>query len=259
MITSTSQRLSWFWQISKQGLDLLFPPICVGCQKAGYYLCAVCAQKVEPVGHAICARCGTIQHEPTDECLDCQLRLDSPLRFTRTATRHIGPMRHGIHHLKYENCPELAPLLARYLVTMFAQSPWQTMYNTLDGVVPVPLHRTRLAERGYNQTELLASAFCRQVHLPLYPAWLERTRATHSQVGLNAHQRQANVEGAFLANYAVRGKTILLLDDVYTTGATLRGAAAAAIAAGAIAVYGLALATPVALNRVAGEIPLSNS
>ncbi len=252
MITSTPQRLSWFWQIGKQGLDLLFPPICVGCQQAGHYLCAVCAQTVEPIGHAICARCGTVQHAPTDQCLDCQLRLNSPLRFTRTATRYVGPMRQGIHHLKYENCPELAPLLARYLVTMFAQTPWLAIYSTLDGVVPVPLHANRLAERGYNQTELLASAFCQQVQLTLHPDWLVRTRATLSQVRLNAHQRQANVDGAFQAHPDIQNKTILLIDDVYTTGATLRGCATAAITAGATAVYGLTLATPVAKHMGIG-------
>ncbi|MCX6044394.1 MAG: ComF family protein [Chloroflexi bacterium] len=248
MIRSTPQHLSWFWQISKQCLDLLFPPVCVGCQQAGHHLCAACAQKVEPVGQAICDRCGTVQHTPIAECLDCQLRLDSPLVFTRTATRYVGAMRQGIHHLKYENCPELAPLLARYLVTMFAQTPWPAIYNRLDGVVPVPLHAARRAERGYNQTELLATAFCQQVQLPLRAEWLKRTRATQSQVHLNAHQRQANVEGAFQAQPQIKNKTILLIDDVYTTGATLRGCAAAAMAAGATAVYGLTLATPIAIN-----------
>ena len=252
MITRTPQSLSWLWQIGKQSLDLLFPPACVGCQQAGHYLCSDCAQKVEPIGSAICAHCGTVQRAATPACLDCQLILDSPLQFTRIATRHSGPMRQGIHHLKYENRPELAPLLARYLVTVFAYSPWQAIYSQLDGVVPVPLHRERLAERGYNQTGLLAKAFCQQVQLPLYTNWIARTRSTRSQVGLNAQQRQANVDGAFQADQHIYNKTIVLVDDVYTTGATLRGCAAAAIAAGATAVYGLALSTPVDMHRLTG-------
>jgi len=167
------------------------------------------------------------------------------MHLIRAAARHAGPLRQGIHHLKYENRPELAPLLARYLVATFAQSPWYELHSTLDGVVPVPLHRDHLAVRGYNQAELLAAAFCQQVKIPLYIDWIERERSTRSQVGLNAEERQLNVDNAFVAHHQVENKVILVIDDVYTTGATLRACAAAALAAGATAVYGLALAAPV--------------
>ena len=172
-----------------------------------------------------------------------------PLQLIRAAAHHAGPLRQGIHHLKYENQPELAPLLARYLVATFAQAPWQAIHAKVDGVVPVPLHRDHLAARGYNQAELLAAAFCQQVQLPLYIDWVERERSTRSQVGLNAQERQINVDNAFVAHHQVENKVILLVDDVYTTGATLRACAAAALAAGATAVYGLALAAPVQVNE----------
>jgi ComF family protein len=139
---------------------------------------------------------------------------------------------------------ELAPALAPYLVAAFLLDPWPLFYTQIDGVIPVPLHAERRRQRGYNQAELLARAFCQQVRLPLEPTWLERTRLTHSQVGLHRHARQANVANAFCATSVVRNKRILLIDDVSTTGATLNACATAALMAGARAVYAMALATP---------------
>jgi ComF family protein len=111
--------------------------------------------------------------------------------------------------------------------------------------VPVPLHPQRLEERGYNQSALLATTFCGAVGLPLQLAWLERVRETRQQVELGPSERHANVEGAFYATEAVAGQRLLLIDDVYTTGSTLRACAAAALTAGAAVVYGLTLAQPV--------------
>jgi ComF family protein len=151
-------------------------------------------------------------------------------------------LREAIHAFKYENRPELGPSLARYLVAAFAQAPWPGV--VLDAVVPVPLHVERLAERGYNQAERLATPFGAATGLPVVPDWLARTRFTQQQVGLGPVERQANVDGAFTAATAVAGRQLLLIDDVLTTGATLRAAAQAARAAGAVAVYGLTLALP---------------
>lgn len=155
-----------------------------------------------------------------------------------------------IHAFKYEQRPELAVPLARYLVALVQTLPWRQTFPSVDGVVPIPLYSARQQERGYNQAELLAGAFCHGiqlchgVQLPLCSAWLVRQRSTHSQVGLTAMERQRNVEDAFVATNAVVGKRLLLIDDVFTTGATMRACAQAALDAGAHAVYGLALACP---------------
>jgi ComF family protein len=135
-------------------------------------------------------------------------------------------------------------VLARYLVAMLMDAPWAAAYRAVDGVVPVPLYAQRQQERGYNQAELLADAFCKQAQLPLRASWLTRIRATHTQVGLSATARRANVQAAFQAEPTVQGKRLIVLDDVYTTGATLRACAQALLAAGATQVYGLALACP---------------
>lgn len=231
-------------QLSTALLDLFFPPHCVACHKPGAPVCAACAQAVQPVGATICDGCGRPQPFAVRQCTQCQQQETTPLQGVRIAALYTSPLREMIHAFKYNQQPELAVPLARYLVALVQSYPWQGVFQSIDGVVPVPLYRARYQERGYNQAELLASAFCRSVQYPLCSAWLVRQRSTHSQVGLTAAERQHNVQDAFVAANTVLGKRILLIDDVYTTGATLRACAQAALNAGAIAVYGLVLACP---------------
>jgi len=121
-----------------------------------------------------------------------------------------------------------------------------------DVMIPVPLHRERQQQRGYNHAYLLAEVCAAHVGIPLRNDILVRHRATPAQVGLNYDERRQNVAGAFLctsafATGALAGRTILLVDDVSTTGATLEACASALYAAGAHTVWGLVLARP--MNR----------
>lgn len=243
-MATITQALHWCNHHYQQSKDLLFPPQCVVCQGWGHFLCPTCAQSAEPVGDSICARCGQPQPTPTICCPNCYRQTESSLQIARAATLYRGVIRQSIVALKYGAQPEIALALAPYLVATFAQAPWSTLQATIDAVVPVPLHAERRAARGYNQAELLARAFCQRVNLPLYPEWLQRRRHTQSQVGLNRDQRQANLTDAFWAAPAASRRTLLLIDDVYTTGTTLQACATAAQAAGAHQVYALALATP---------------
>jgi len=110
--------------------------------------------------------------------------------------------------------------------------------------VPVPLHVQRLAQRGYNQSELLARLLSQRTGIPLDCASLTRVRNTRPQVGLSAAERRSNILASFHADSSVAGQTLLLVDDVFTTGATLRDCAAAAMAAGARSVVALTLSRP---------------
>lgn len=224
--------------------DLFFPPQCIACHRVGFVFCPQCAQTVEPVVPPICPHCGRPQPQPLPLCSRCQMGERDAFSLVRIATLYRAPLRQAIHALKYGGQPELAGPLSRYLVAVVQRPPWPEILAGIDGIVPVPLHVARLTKRGYNQSALLAGGLSERVRLELAENWLIRTRQTESQVGLSAVQRQQNVADAFHADASVAGKRLLLVDDVFTTGATLAACAQALRQAGAAAVYGLALATP---------------
>ncbi|MCB0114722.1 MAG: ComF family protein [Caldilineaceae bacterium] len=240
----TSNRPAWLAALFRYGADLIFPPTCAGCGRAGALLCADCAQAVDPTPSTVCSHCGRLQFVAVPLCSLCARESDPPLMWTRAAALHTHPLREAIHRFKYRKQPELAEPLSRYLVANFQQPPWIDLPHSLDACVPTPLHPKRLLERGYNQAGLLAKAFAEKVNLAVEESWLARSRETASQATLSAEQRRHNIAGAFTAPPAVKGKHILVIDDVTTTGATLTACAYALRDAGATAVYGLALATP---------------
>lgn len=240
-------------------IDLLFPPRCAGCRGWGHLFCPRCAQAVQPMPAQICLTCGRPHGDllipgPVRQCESCREVADWPFVFVRAATLFGEPVRSGIHGLKYEGRAELAVALARYLVAVYRQEPWSgtatgdaagdAAGEQIDGCLAVPLHPSRLAGRGYNQSALLGAHFAQAVGLPFWPDWVSRDRATQSQARLSAQERQQNVRGAFRADPQIEGKRLLLIDDVMTTGATLVACAQALRKAGAAEIYGLVLATP---------------
>jgi ComF family protein len=148
---------------------------------------------------------------------------------------HEGKIREAVQALKYENSRRIAVSLGERLQIQLTRQSWD-----IDLIVPVPLHPKRLAERGYNQAELLSEQLAYRTDIAMSPHALERVRYSQSQVTMNAEQRLMNVRDAFRASTAtISEKNILVIDDVLTTGATLSGCAEALIAAGATLVYGL--------------------
>jgi ComF family protein len=149
-----------------------------------------------------------------------------------------GPIRHALHSLKYRRNVALGDALAPFLAEFVRKLDWP-----VDLVVPVPLGRERMKERGYNQVGLFAIPLSRLQNWHYSPRVLRRVRETRSQVGLSAAERKENISGAFWANPTLAsGKSLLLMDDVTTTGATLAACAEALQEAGARTVYALALA-----------------
>jgi ComF family protein len=156
----------------------------------------------------------------------------------QAAVTFEGAIRRAIHELKYRGRTELASPLAELMVTA-----WGSGLFPVDCVMPVPLHPRRIQERGYNQATLIAELFAQQTHLPILADALVRTRMTESQTSLGAFARRKNVDGAFTARSSmVRGRSILLVDDVCTTGSTLQACADALREGGASQVYALTVA-----------------
>lgn len=225
----------WF-RLRDAVLDLLFPPTCAGCESRGQLLCSDCMAAAERILPPLCPRCG--RPMPREQlCHVCQ-EARQVIDGIRAVVYFEGGLRRAVHRFKYHGVHALARPLAQLLVEYQAHNQLPA-----DVVIPVPLHRERLAERGYNQAELLAQALGRLVRLPTIGTALTRIRATPPQVTLDAQERRSNVAGAFRAEERnVAGRRVLLIDDVCTTGATMEACAQALKAAGARSVWGLALA-----------------
>lgn len=143
-----------------------------------------------------------------------------------------------MHRLKYRNDMGLGAVLAEQIASLLKDLAWPA-----EVVVPVPLARSRLRQRGYNQADLIGWPLAVTLGLEYLPNSLRRARDTHSQVGLTMQERRENVQGAFSANgVQVRGRIVLLVDDVATTTSTLSSAAAALLTAGADCVYAVTAA-----------------
>jgi ComF family protein len=149
----------------------------------------------------------------------------------------VHPVQDALHRLKYRRDVGLGDALAAHMVEFVAALDWP-----IDMIVPIPLGRKRLNERGYNQVGLVARPLAMALDLEYASRELRRRRETRSQVGLSKTARLENVRDAFVAGQRVRGKTVLVVDDVATTGSTLSSAADAFFASGAKDVYGLTVA-----------------
>ena len=216
---------------------LLFPARCVGCGVRGSLLCASCEARLPWLPDAICTGCGSVGAHavPRPHCAGTT----GPLGEVLVACAFEGPIRRAVHALKYRGARNHAPLLADLLARAVALS-----LGGIDLLVPVPLAAGRQRARGFNQSELIARGVGERLGLPVWTDVLRRTRETDPQVGMGAADRRANVEDAFryAGGLAVVGRHVALLDDVTTTGATLRACAAPLMAAGAASVIGLAVA-----------------
>jgi len=227
-------------QVARLGgiaLNLLFPQWCVGCGKRGDFICHSCRSSLPRIMPPLCPRCGKPQSSGIlcSNCVSWQAEIDgirSPFRFD-------GVMRQAIHQLKYRNLRTLAAPLARLLNDYLITSPVPG-----EVLVPVPLHRKRLRERGYNQSSLLARELSKLTSLPVVNDCLIRQRHAPPQTRTSTvDERQSNVVDAFACgDQRLRDKQVLLIDDVSTSGATLDACAAALKAAGATSVWGLVLA-----------------
>ena len=221
-----------FWQ---SGLDLLFPPRCAGCGIPGTVWCATCDDRLIKLRARICPLCGG-RLPRSGICRNCST---NPLPLpVRSYALYEGPLTRALLQLKYRPNRRLAETMAVWLTSLFQREGWSASMG-----VAVPLAVSRLRQRGYNQVTLIASALARMLELPYDAKALRRIRDTPSQVGLNPTERWNNVSGAF-RSYLSNGssQTVLLVDDLFTTGATMAACAAALKASGVKNLMGLTVA-----------------
>jgi len=224
---------------SRAALDALYPPTCLACRAAvdGHgALCAECWRKMRFIERPFCDRLGTpFEQDLGPGLLSPQAIADPPVfaRARAVARFEDGPARRLVHRLKYSDRGELAGPMGRWMARAGAE-----LLAEADAVTPVPLHRRRLWKRRFNQAAALARVIAGQAGKPYEPALLERVKATRSQVGLSRAQRADNMQGAFRASpeASLRGRRIVLVDDVLTSGATANAAARALLRGGAAGV-----------------------
>ena len=233
------------------GLDWLYPPHCGGCGKAGQRWCSDCQQNVQLLPANVCPRCGNA----VISAGICELCRANPPVYEALRSWAIfgGPLRNALHRLKYKRDIALGEILARHLISLYLSLKWE-----VDLVVSTPIGVARRAERGYNQATLLALPLALAIGKPLRFNALRKIRETRSQVGLSLAERRSNVHQAFQADAeVVRSKSVLIIDDVATSGATLQACATALLESGARRVFGLTLARA-ALDPVRASESLSS-
>ena len=224
-------------RVASAAVELLFPARCVCCNQEGAFLCWACEETLPVLKPPYCFVCSQPGRLTLRLCRTCRA---DPLQIggIRAPYRMEGAVRKAIHALKYQGVRAVAPTLGQLLASFLVREGLEG-----DLLVPVPLHSKRERQRGYNQSLLLAQAVGDATGLAVEPRALTRVTSVPSQVSLRAEERRTNVAGGFRAKHgSVSGRRILVIDDVCTTGATLEACALSLKEAGAVSVWGLALA-----------------
>ena len=229
--------------------DLLLPPVCIACRaRIGSHglLCGACFASIDFIAPPICARLGVpLPYDAGEGALSAAAIATPPVYDrARAAARYSQTMRELIQSFKYRDRQEGLPLFGRWLSRAGAE-----LFADADLIVPVPLYPARLWWRRFNQSAMLAHAVGRLTGIGVDCFVLKRVKRTASQVGLSADQRRRNVAGAFKVDREraarVKGKKVVVIDDVITTGATAEACARALKRARAARVDVLALARAV--------------
>lgn len=207
-------------------LDFLYPPACLACGvpvATHDALCAACFARLRPITAPMCPRLGLpFEIDMGQGALSAEALADPPpFRRARAALVYGEIARTLVARLKYADRPDLARFCARLMVSAGAE-----FWGDRPVLVPVPMHRWRLFGRGYNQSTELAREIGRLTGLPVMPGLVARIKATRPQVGLSGAARRRNLGGAFRvspkAAAQLGNRPVVLIDDVITTGATLR-------------------------------------
>lgn len=222
-------------------LDLIYPRRCPVCgdivrhAKQSGYICPACRHRLQYVESPQCLRCGKhIEDAEQEYCADCE-RLPKHYIQGFPVFAYEGAVKDSLLAFKYRNKREYA--------AFYAEEIWRRYHRQLerlgaDALIPVPVHRRRYRRRGYNQATLIARELSKRLQLPCYEQELVRTVHTHAQKTLNDRQRYQNLKNAFKRRRnGVELKKVILVDDIYTTGATIEACTQVLSATGVEEVY----------------------
>jgi ComF family protein len=221
-------------------LDTALPPLCPSCRQQvadPSALCATCWGQLSFIARPYCERLGTpFAYDPGPGVVSAQAIADPPaFGRARAAVRYDDIARTLVHAFKYGDRIDLAPAMGRWMARAGRE-----LLEDADGLIPVPLHWRRLWARRFNQAATLAQAMSAETRVPVAHDVLKRVRATRQQVGLTQSERDTNVQGAFAVTATgkayLRGKRVVLIDDVLTSGATVDNCARVLLRGGALSV-----------------------
>lgn len=226
-------------------IDILYPkhcPICLDALPPGKTLiCEPCRKKIRYVGGAVCMKCGKpLSNELFEYCGNCEKRMPSFVRGIAWAEYASGAIRRMLSEVKYKDNPQLLdfPCLDFGERIQKDVREWHA-----EALIPVPVHLSRLKERGYNQAEEIANRLSKPLGLPVETSLLIRREKTRAQKELTETERRNNLAAAFFVPPSHRTyHTVVLVDDIYTTGNTAEACTRALLSAGISEVYLLVLA-----------------
>ncbi len=207
-------------------INIFFPRICLHCKNDIHYLdenilCSPCHEQLKTITMPLCAKCG----QPIDSgehCYSCRkLKTKPKCSFIRSAFTFNEPMRSIIHEYKYKNKPYLSKTLGLWMRELLKTNQ---EFKDFHFLLAVPLAKKKLAQRGFNQSELLADIMAKNKDFKVIKNAIIRSKNTQSQTTLNKKDRKTNISNAFsvLKPKLIKGKNIILIDDVATTGSTLQ-------------------------------------
>ncbi|MEY8427250.1 ComF family protein [Lachnospiraceae bacterium 46-15] len=224
-------------------LEILYPRHCPVCREIvkvrGALICPECKKKLSPIREPICKKCGKPIFDPVQEyCEDCRTRRHL---YTRglAVLLYTGKIKESVCQMKFHNKREYIDFYGVYMAEVLGK---QILEWGVQALIPVPLHRSKLRRRGFNQAELLAKEIGRALGIPVRTDIVQRIRKTKPQKELLYRERQNNLKGAFkISQYDVKLKKIVLVDDIYTTGSTVDEIAGRLLEQGAEEVYFVSL------------------
>lgn len=228
--------------IKKKITDLLFPPRCALCDSVipgGKMICRGCAAKLRPVGRETCRKCGkSLQNTNSIYCYDCSKKVHYYDR--GFAIFEYRDVKAGLYRFKYAGRAEYA--------RFYAACAYKFLGGVIgklhpDAFVPVPIHKKRLNKRGYNQAEVLATELSKLFGVPVVNDLIVRAKATVPLKNLNEEGRINNLKKAFImGSNGVKLETIVIIDDIYTTGSTIDAISRLCRQAGVKEIYFLTIA-----------------